>query len=153
VPGARDPFDADCLVRYVPAWLPSEQREQFLDRLSVALKRYRAAHGEFAFSNVLRFGSVVGGVAAAFKANRLTSAWGRRMFGKRGAKGRLRAIAEAGEQRRAVFAEIGRLGGLRSGAVQRTRNEAARLASAHPHIQSVLRGTARTTKTRSWMAM
>ena len=66
------------------------------------------------------------------------------MLARRAAKARLRSIAMAGEQKRAYYAELGRLGGRRSAAKRP-------LATAHPHVLQVLRR--RPQPPRHWMAM
>ena len=66
------------------------------------------------------------------------------MLARRGAQARLRSIAMAGEQRRAYFTELGRLGGRQAAAKRR-------LATVHPHVLQVLRS--RRQPPRHWMAM
>jgi len=132
----------DAYVR-IPAWLPPEQREAFRHRAIAAFGRWVAARGWSALTLDARR-RILGGLATAFKYGRLDSRWGRTMLARRGTKARLRAIAMAGEQKRAYFAALGRLGGQRAAAKRR-------LASAHPHVRQVLRP--RRPPPRHWMAM
>jgi len=132
----------DRFVR-VPAWLPPEQRDEFRERARRAFVRYAQTRGWSALTLDARR-RILGGVAAAFKYGRLDPRWGRTMLARRGVKARLRAIAMAGEQKRAYFADLGRLGGRRSAAKRR-------LATAHPHVRQVLRS--RRQPPRHWMAM
>jgi len=132
----------DHFVR-VPAWLPPEQRDAFRERAQRAFIRLAQAHGWSALTLDARR-RILGGVAVAFKYHRLDAGWGRTMLARRGVKARLWSIAMAGEQRRAYFAELGRLGGRRSAATRR-------LATAHPHVRQVLRP--RRQPSRHWMAM
>jgi hypothetical protein len=104
------PFDEQALRRYIPPWLPSDQHAEFLRRLAAAFERYCDGRGEHALADVLARGRVIGGVASAFKFRRLESTWGGAMRRRRGGLARLRQIAEAGFQRRAYYAAIGRLG-------------------------------------------
>ena len=122
------------LLRYVPAWLPPDQWAVFTGRLAAAFDRYRAAHGLWSLSDAMVRGRVIGGVAAAFKGNRLDSAWGRWMLAKRGGEARLRAIAEAGEQTRAYFQALGRWGGIRSSVMRRQRARFNALAERDPAL-------------------
>ena len=133
----------DRFVR-VPAWLPPEQRDAFRERARRAFVRYAQTRGWSALTLDARR-RILGGLAAAFKCGRLDSRWGRTMLARRGAKARLRSVAMAGEQRRAYFAELGRLGGRHSAAKRR-------LASAHPHVLQVLRPQ-RQAPPQHWMAM
>ena len=132
----------DRFVR-VPAWLPPEFDGAFRERAVRAFARLAAARGWRALTPFVR-GRILGGLAAAFKCGRLDPRWGRTMLARRGAQARLRSIAMAGEQRRAYFAELGRLGGRRTAA-------ARRWATAHPHVRQVLRP--RRPPPRHWMAM
>ena len=132
----------DRFVR-VPAWLPPEQRDAFRERAHQVFARWAAAHGWGALTPGVRR-RIHGGVAVAFKYGRLDSRWGRTMLARRAAQARLRSIAMAGEQKRAYFAELGRLGGRRAAAKRR-------LATAHPHVLQVLRP--RRQPPRHWMAM
>ena len=132
----------DRFVR-VPAWLPPEQRDAFRERAHRAFVCYAQTHGWSALTSDARR-RILGGVAVAFKYHRLDSRWGRTMLARRGVKARLRSIAMAGEQKRAYFAELGRLGGRRSAAKRR-------LATAHPHVLQVLRP--RRPPPRHWMSM
>ena len=127
----------------IPAWLPPEQRDAFRERARRAFVRYAQTHGWSALTLDARR-RILGGVAVAFKYGRLDARWGRTMRAWRGAKARLRSIAMAGEQKRAYFAELGRLGGRRSAAKRR-------LATAHPRVLEVLRH--RRQPPRHWMAM
>jgi len=132
----------DLFIR-VPAWLPPEQRDAFRERARRAFVRYAQTRGWSALTLDARR-RILGGLAAAFKYGRLDSRWGRTMLARRGAQARLRSIAMAGEQKRAYFAELGRLGGRRSAATRR-------LATAHPHVLQVLQS--RHHPPRHWMAM
>jgi len=132
----------DRFVR-VPAWLPPEQRDAFRERAHRAFNRWAAARGWSALTLDVRR-RILGGVAVAFKYGRLDPRWGRTMLARRGVQARLRSIAMAGEQKRAYFAELGRLGGRRSAATRR-------LATAHPHVLQVLQS--RHHPPRHWMAM
>ena len=136
----RAHLDADI---HVPAWLPPQDRDRFRERAHQAFVRWAAARGWSALTSDARR-RILGGVAAAFKFGRLDPHWGRRMLARRGAQARLRSIAMAGEQKRAYFAELGRLGGRRAAAKRR-------LATAHPHVLQVLRP--RCQPPRHWMAM
>ena len=136
----RAHLDADI---HVPAWLPPQDRDRFRERAHQAFVRWAAARGWSALTLDARR-RILGGVAVAFKYGRLDARWGRTMLARRAAQARLRSIARAGEQRRAYFAELGRLGGRRSAATRR-------LATAHPHVLHVLRP--RRQPLRHWMAM
>jgi hypothetical protein len=128
---------------HVPAWLPAEQRDAFRERARRAFARRVTARGWSALTLDARR-RILGGVAVAFKYGRLDSRWGRTMLARRGTRARLRSIAMAGEQKRAYFAELGRLGGRQAAARRR-------LASAHPHVLQVLRP--RRQPPRRWMTM
>jgi hypothetical protein len=128
---------------HVPAWLPAEQREAFRERARQIFVRWAAAHGWGALTPGVRR-RIHGGLAAAFKCGRLDPRWGRTMLARRGTRARLRSIAMAGEQKRAYFAELGRLGGRQAAAKRR-------LATAHPHVLQVLRP--RRPPPRHWMAL
>jgi len=132
----------DLFIR-VPAWLPPEQRDAFREGARRAFVRYAQTRGWSALTLDARR-RILGGLAAAFKCSRLDPRWGRTMLARRAAQARLRSIAMAGEQRRAYFAELGRLGGRRSAAKRR-------LSIAHPHVLQVLRP--RHQPPRHWMAM
>jgi len=132
----------DRFVR-VPAWLPPEHRDRFRECAHQAFVRWAAAHGWGALTPGVQR-RIHGGLATAFKYGRLDPRWGRTMLARRGVKARLRAIAMAGEQKHAYFAELGRLGGRRSAATRR-------LATAHPHVLQVLRHRRQTPL--HWMAM
>jgi hypothetical protein len=127
----------------VPAWLPPEFDSAFRERAVRAFARMAAARGWRALTPFMRR-RIHGGLAAAFKYGRLNSRWGRTMLSRRGTRARLRSIAMAGEQKRAYFTELGRLGGRRAAA-------ARRWATAHPHVRQVLRP--RRPPPRHWMAM
>jgi hypothetical protein len=121
----------DTFMRF-PAWLPPEQRGAFRDRAVTAFGRWVARQGWQSLTPQARR-RILGGLAAAFKCGRLDARWGRRMLSRRGTRARLRSIAMAGYQKAAYFAELGRRGGRRSAAKRR-------LATAHPHVQKILRG-------------
>src|SRR5262249_30825349 len=120
------------LGRYVPVWLPADEHAAFIDRLTVALERYERTHGWHALADPLMRGRVIGGVASAFRARRLSSAWGRTMLSMRGNRARRRAIALRGEQWHEHYAAIGRLGAAASVAARRER---ARFAAMAPHVR------------------
>ena len=132
----------DACIR-VPAWLPAEDRDAFRERAQQAFVRWAKAHGQWTLTPAVRR-RIHGGLASAFKAGRLDARWGRTMRARRGAKARLRSIAMAGEQRRAYFAALGRLGGRRTAAKRR-------LTTAHPHVRQVLRP--RLPPSRHWMTL
>jgi hypothetical protein len=128
---------------HVPAWLAAEHREAFRERAHQAFARWAERRGWAALTPFMQ-GRILGGLAAAFKYRRLDRRWGRRMLARRGGQARLQSIAMAGEQKRAYFTELGRLGGRRAAA-------ARRWATAHPHVRQVLRP--RRPPPRHWMAL
>ena len=128
---------------HVPSWLPSERRDAFRERAIRAFSRWVATRGWGALTPKARR-RILGGLATAFKFDRLDPRWGRTMLAWRGARARLRGIAMAGEQRRAYFADLGRRGGRRSAANRR-------LAGAHPHVRRVLRSCQQSRS--DWMAL
>jgi len=141
---------ADVLSQYVffPTWLPPSQRNAFRDRCLRAFDRLEAKRGPEALADPRTRRRIIGGVAAAFKYDRLNSAWGRRMLAKRGARGLLRAIAEDGWQWREYFRAIGRRGAVRRKEAKQRKDLTRRLHTAVPPSQRK-----RTPAAKGWMEL
>ncbi len=141
---------ADDLTHYVfyPAWLPPTQRNAFRDRCLRAFARLQAKRGREALADPRTRRRIIGGVAAAFKCDRLNSAWGRRMLARKGARGLLRAIAEGGWQQREYFQSLGRRGTLRRKESRERKALTWQMATAVPPSQRK-----RTPAAKGWMEL
>lgn len=158
-PHSRDSDYEPVKHPYVPRWLPWRLEHEFLRRFHASVARAKARRRGCWRNHqdeVETCWHILGGLTNAYKYNRVSSAWGRRMRAKKAQKALQTKLAMRGEMVVEYFARLGQRGGQ---AKARKRREAvfrglppeARVLCDHQ--RQVLSGQRRTTRKKSWLQL